>query len=321
MINLDILSINDVNKITTDFRVETVAAEMIESGVPADRILIVPLGAIHRPYRKDIEDIENETSKYDHKDYILIKTFKEGLYDQLPEGIFHTAISYASSKTEQQIVEAIKLHRLEEKAARKFFLPFDTALNGVRVASALYENQLDKKFHFDQLVSIFSSHWEIFNHLNIFQANVFLQFLPVIHRIRDDWNTIALLFELIFLTPAKLEIRNQVKRIKTQESNTANASGLGQNRVGVDFTTGDYVVGGEFVEMVITLGPLSAAEVNTFTGVQKQEKVLLMLCDYLLPADLDIVIEYELAKTEQLFTLSRQGNADNNCEMGVSTYL
>src|SRR3954447_18210165 len=141
------MNVQNINAIETDFRAEVIGAEFIENGTPADRILIVPLGALNRPQSKDVEGIEQELSEYDNKEYLLIKTPKEGLYDKLPEGLFHTAISYAPYKTEQQVVEAIKRHRLEEKAARRFFLPFEAGINSARVLSSLYEIQLDKKFH------------------------------------------------------------------------------------------------------------------------------------------------------------------------------
>lgn len=320
--DLNTLFSDEINGVATDFRAEIIAAEMIENDTPSDRILIVPLGASNRPHSKDVEGVEEELSEYDHKEYILIKTHKEGLYDQLPEGLFHTPISYTSDKAEQEVIEAIKRHRLEEKAARNFFLPFDTALNDVRVQIALYENQLDKKFHFNQLVNIFSSHWEIFQYLNVYQANIFLQFLPLIHRIRDDWNAIEVFFELLFLAPAKLKMRNQVKKLEAEESVGSSANtGLGQGVLGVNLTTGDYVVGGEFVEMVITLGPMSATQVNRFTGQEQQEKIVLMLCDYLLPADVDIVINYDFAKPDRSFLLNEKDGVGNNCEIGVSTYL
>lgn len=320
--DLTALFSEEINGVATDFRAEVIAAEMIENDTSGDRILIVPLGASNRPHSKDVQGIEEELSGYDHKEYILIKTYKEGLYDQLPEGLFHTPISYASDRAEQEIIEAIKRNRLEEKAARNFFLPYDAALNDAKVKIALYENQLDKRLHSNQLVNIFSSHWEIFRNLTVYQANIFLQFLPLIHRIRDDWDAIEVFFEMMFLVPVKLEIRNQVKKLEAEGSvGSIAGTGLGQSVLGVDFTTGDYVVGGEFVEMVITLGPMSAAQVNQFTGKEQQEKVLLMLCDYLLPADADAVIRYDLAKSEQSFLLREKDGVGNNCEMGVGTYL
>jgi len=311
-----------INEVETDFRAEVIAAEMIENGRPADTVLIVPSGVLNRPHRKDIEGVEQEVSEYDHKEYVVIKTHKEGLYDKLPEGVFHSPISYASDKTEKQVLEAIKRHRLEEKAARKFFLPFDTAINNVRILVSMYESQLDKNFHFNQLVNIFIDHWEILRYLDILQANVFLQFLPLIHTIRDDWRAIELFFELMFQTPAKLSMQVQKKQVNSVGEDVLEMnSRIGSGVLGVDLTTGDYFEGGNFSQMVIRFGPVSAKEVAQFTHGKNKERLVLMLCDYLLPADMDIVIEYDLAKPDQSFYLNQAGEIGNNCEMGVATYL
>jgi type VI secretion system protein ImpH len=317
----DNVYIENINEVYTDFRAEVIAAEMIENDTPADRVLIVPLGALNRPQSKDIEGVEQEISEYDNKEYILIKTHKEGLYDKLPEGIFHTPISYTLSKNEHEVAEAIRRHRTEEKAARNFFLPFDAGINNVRALIALYEIQLDKKFHFNQLVNIFKEHWDIFQHLNVLQANLFLQFLPLIHKMRDDWRAIEVFFELMFQTPAKVTMQVQRKQSNTDGDAALIYSEIGKGALGVDITTGDCFEGGDFAEMKITFGPLSAKQVTHFTGSQHQEKVAMMLCNYLLPADVDIVLEYDIEKEDRGFILNEARTIGNNCEMGVSTYL
>lgn len=57
-----------------DFKAEVIAAEMVEHGTAAaDRILILLLGAIKRPFSKDVGSIEEELSEYDHKEYEIFK--------------------------------------------------------------------------------------------------------------------------------------------------------------------------------------------------------------------------------------------------------
>ncbi|MDB5248594.1 MAG: type secretion system baseplate subunit TssG [Segetibacter sp.] len=311
---------SELNGIGTDFRAEVIAAELIENNTAADRILIVPLGAMHRPQRKDIESILEEVSEYDNKEYTLIRTHKEGLYDKLPEGLFHSPISHDYSRTEQQVIDSIKRHRVEEREARKFFLPFDAGLYNVRVQIALYENQLDKKFHFNQLVNIFSSHWEIFQYLNVLQANIFLQFLPIIHMIRDDWKVIETLFEQMFMAPAQLRIRDKKNQKNSDSQGVVFAGGLGQSMLGVDLVTGDATEVGA-TEMVITFGPLTSQQLKDFIGHMQQERVVKMLCDYLLPAEMDIVMDYDLLASERGLVLTDDRENATSCDIGVTTYI
>ncbi len=314
---------NQVNGIETDFRAEIIAAEMIENNLPSERILIVPLGAMSRPQNKDVASIVSEISDYDNKEYILIKTHKEGLYDKLPEGLFHGAISQISNQSDKQIIDAIKLHRKEEKEARLFFLPLDAAFNSLRVLIALYEKQLDQKFHHNELVNIFSGHWEIFKSLNVRQANVFLQVLPILHTVRDDWPAIENIVEQMFLVPAKISMRRLTNGNAFSQGNNTGVSStmLGEGQLGVDMITGDIVNEPGSEAVTITFGPLDNETLQQFTGTAAQEKVALQLLDYLLPADADVIIVYDLLPEERSCRLGAPGTKDANCSMGISTYL
>src|SRR5947209_7624350 len=107
-----------------DFKAEVTAAEMVELGIPDDQVIILLLGAMKRSARKDIQSIEEELSVYDRKEYVVIKTPKEGIYDMLPEGLFHHPSAHKSAKSEKEIIKIIKQRKEEEQNARKFFIPF-----------------------------------------------------------------------------------------------------------------------------------------------------------------------------------------------------
>jgi hypothetical protein len=51
---------------------------------------------------------------------------------------------------------------------------------------ALHENKLDKRIHYDNLLRIFSDHWEIFEYLDARQSDIFLNLIPILHDLRDD---------------------------------------------------------------------------------------------------------------------------------------
>src|SRR5664279_4835889 len=121
------------NSLESDFKAEVIAAEMVENNIPADRIMILMLGGLQRTFRRDVDSVTEEIFDYDHKEYFLVKTHKEGMYDMLPEGLFHHAESNKSSKTEKEIIASIKQRRVEERNARRFFLPFEAALNHLRI--------------------------------------------------------------------------------------------------------------------------------------------------------------------------------------------
>ena len=107
-----------------DFKAEVIAAELIDNHVPAEQIMILMLGARKRAFSKDVDTVKDEMSDYNNKEYTLITTHKEGIYDMLPQGLFHSPTLPKNATTQKEVIDNIKKHRVEESNARRFFLPF-----------------------------------------------------------------------------------------------------------------------------------------------------------------------------------------------------
>ncbi len=300
----------------TDFKAEVIAAGMVENGTPLENILILLLGASKRPYRKDVDEIIEDIPEYDHKEYIHIKTHKEGIYDMLPEGLFHYPTLPKSATTEKEIIDAVKKHHIEEYNARKFFLPFEAAINDLRIQMALRESLLDKRQHNSRLVDIFSGQWEIFKLLDHRQSNIFLHLLPLVYNMRDDYNVAAVIFELIFLFPVTITVQPQLPvRCETPIYST-----LENAILGVDLTTGNEVFETGDDEIIVTVGPVENAVLSQFMPGQNNARVLELLCDYFLPVHLDINVVVELNQADKTTRLADK-QSDFNSTLGVCTYL
>jgi type VI secretion system protein ImpH len=302
--------------IETDFKAEVLAAEMVDSGIPLERILILMLGAGKRQYRKDVDEVVEDTPDYDHKEYYHVKTHKEGIYDMLPEGLFHSPTLPKAAKNEKEIIEAMKKHRVEERNARNFFLPFEIVINELRIQMALHESRLDKRLHNNELLDIFAEQWEIFKYLNARQANIFLHLIPLIHEVRDDYRVAATIFELIFLLPVQItgHLQPPVKSENKIYSTLENAL------LGINFTTGnEYFESGED-EIIITIGPMGNGVLNEFKKDGNNDKIFELMCDYLLPAHIDVNVEFKLNDSDRTTRLA-DGVNDYNSTMGLSTFL
>lgn len=304
------------SSLETDFKAEVIAAEMVENNIPADRIMILMLGGLKRSFRRDVDSIEEDISNYDHKEYFLVKTHKEGLYDMLPEGLFHHAESNKSSKTEKEIIDSIKERRAEERDARRFFLPFEATINHLRTQMALYENRLDKSSHYDEALNIFSNYWGIFDYLDTRQSNIFFHILPVMHDIRDEYGVIETIMEIIFQLPVHINLQKQLPKKPLNPI----ISQLGDSTLGVDFTTGNAVYNSGEDEIVIRFGPLKIEEFEQFMPCTKNSKILEFLSDYFLPVHVDIITEFELYDGDKMMRLADKVQ-DFNSSLGVSTYL
>jgi type VI secretion system protein ImpH len=299
-----------------DFKAEVIAAEMVEHGLNADRILILLSGGSKRTYRSDVTSVEDEFSDYDHKEYTIVKTSREGIYDMLPEGLFHQPTPHKNAKTEKEIIKSIKQRRQEETNARKFFLPFETAINFLRMQMALYENRLDKRSHYNDLINIFSERWEIFRYLNTRQSNIFILLIPILHNLRDDFKAVETILEAMFILPVKISLQPQL----SQRPKEPSLSMLGDNFLGIDLTTGNtnYDEGDNEIHINITCSKNKILQ--QFMPGGNNAKVLQLLCDYLLPVHLDAVTIFEVDAEEKITRLA-DNKGDYNSILGMDTYL
>ena len=303
-------------QINEDFKAEVVAAEMVEHGFPADQIIIRMLGGLKRTYRKDVDSVVDDDSGYAQNNYRTIKTPKEGIYDMLPEGLFHSVSLHQSVTSQREVLATIKKHATEERNARNFFVPFEGAINNLRIQMALYENRLDKRTHYDELSAIFAGNWEIFNYMDAVQANIFVQLLPIIHDIRDNFPIAETVFELILGLPVSITASRRMPMLIENPI----ISTMDDSTLGLDCTTGNVLFDDGDDEIAINIGPMNKEQLGRFAPGSNSTRIFNALCDYLLPVHLDVSTEFKLLDADKVCVLSDDAYALNNT-LGMSTYL
>lgn len=298
-----------------DFKAETIAAELVEQGEGLEQILVQMLGSLKRTFSNDVKIVETEILE-DHTEYTIVKAAREGIYDMLPETLFHHPTAHKTARSEKEIIKAIKRRREEELNARKFFLPIEATINYLRIEMALYENRLDKRTHYDDLVQLFADHWGIFEYLNAEQANIFLHLIPIIHDIRDDHPKIQEVMEMIFKEKVEVSLRNQ-RPLLPQDTMP---SRLAESVLGVDLTTGNIKFDEGVDEIVITIGPMESCVYRDFMPARKNAVILGLLCDYLLPVHTDIITKFELIERDRQARLA-DSFSDSNSILGEDMVL
>jgi type VI secretion system protein ImpH len=298
-----------------DFKGETVAAELAEVGIDPEQILILMGGALTRSFSPDISEIDSALTE-DHRDYTIVKTSREGIYDMLPQCLFHEPTLQKTMKSEQEIIAAMKLRRAEQLSARKFFVPFEATLNTLRLEMAIQENYLDKPSSYDDLVSIFKSGWKIFEYLDTRQANIFLHLIPVIHDVRDNHFLIKQIFEIMFLIGVEIAVQQQFEAF----DDYCNFSMLGEERLGIGFNTGVQLMNEVVEQIIIAFAPMPSRMYRAFVGNGKTRKAFGLLCDYLFPVDCDVIPRFQLAEGDREARLSSV-DIDVNAVLGQDMIL
>jgi hypothetical protein len=309
-------NLNLLNNLDTDFKVITKAAEMIENGeVEADQVMLLPMGGRKTAYAKDMGGHSVYYSESRHQDCLLIDLNREGLYDMLPEGLFHQPPTGSAGYSEEEMVEDVQRRRAEEKDARKFFMPFEAELNHLRTIVELYENRLDKRTSYNDLTRIFAAKWREFDLLDNEQGIIWMNLLPLINERRNDLSFLGELLSLLFKIPFSVTPKSGL--MKTAAIADHMQFRLGSGNLGIN-----TIIGASFStdaeEIVIHIGPADTTRLIQFMPETPNAYLINLAISYLIPVETECTIELLAAEKDKVAAL---GADSNNSFLGFTVYL
>lgn len=297
-----------------DFKASVLAAAFIENGRSPFDLVIWPAGGGIRNFSKEVIGLEKWQPSDGTPEYLCIRTSREGIYDMLPEGLFHQPDPYSAATSTDSIIDSIRRHKQEEREARLFFLPFEAEINFLRTLSELHEYRMDKRSTYADFVRLFLPQWDILEYMELWQANIFLQLIPFLHSARGDLSFLGKLLELILRVPATAGARPQ------PHPASAHGTGLGEQRLGVDLVAGDRFNEGTD-EVLIRLGPLTSAQINNLLPGTTRDILLNRLISYCVPAGFDVCVELNLLPEDRSFRLGPEAQGSGSPVLSYTAYL
>lgn len=307
----------NVNSFDTDFRFEVLAACLIEQGVDPQHIEIVRKGIARRGISKDVENVFYQYSAEELLNYLVIEVNREGLYDMLPQGLFHKQTfkrTYKDIETDvEKALDEIKIHREQEFFARNFFHLFEIISDKSLIEAYLQEAKYDRKTNNKEFVLLFYRYWDILKMLNHKQALFFMYIIPIVHKIRLDHSCIAEAFSFVLDVPVKLSYI----KLPAKKADRSFSSNLGEHSLGVDLVLGQEFDDGEF-DIKVTIGPISAKVMRDFLATAPNAKILDELCLLFLPANIFVVKDFIIDPEDSQFILSDDTHATY---LGINSFI
>ena len=302
------------NESDTDFKPETVAASLLEQGYNPEQIRIIREGYGKRGFSKEIEEVELKYSLHDQMDMLHIRINREGLYDMLPQGLFHQPLYRKRVNLDKEdILHEISVHRQEEFFARKFFQVFEIVADEILTDAFLLDIRLHKKISYPDFVGLFHPYWHVLKQLTPEQANIFLYIIPLKHRIQSEREETEKVFSVLLDVP--VSIANI--RLPAKKADRSFSSRLGKCRLGDDFVLGDSFDDGES-DLKITVGPVSSHRMIDFIEGHKDYELLEILCDLFLPVSAFVVKDFETLPEDSAFILS---DKNTDTYLGINTFI
>ncbi|WPP49128.1 type VI secretion system baseplate subunit TssG [Catalinimonas niigatensis] len=285
-------------KLKLDLYVEVVIASLIEQGkINPEKLYIKPQGSFSRNYQADLAKVEVIEDRKLEQSAVYVHVNREGIYDMLPEGLFHKNLRKTKHIDTEESVKELKLHREEEKSARKFFLPLEQMFYQQRIMIEIEEQKsligLSEAI-VDELITDF---WQIPIRLDYYQSLCLAYMLPIMHTIVGNTDLTAQCLSILLQVPVSLE-----SNVAKSESLTLAYNRLGSFCLGDNFLLDDMYVP-ELDSITISIGPLEGLSILDFLPHRQQQDYLDFLVSYFIPAELDWEIDIIVNPAQETFRL------------------
>lgn len=278
--------INDLlQQMQPDLRLETVLADLVSDGMSMDDFIVMSNSLFKRNYHRDIEKAGEIQYEQSRKKKCCFLVNREGLYDQVPEDLFHQPLDSSSQADKKDIIREIKVQDELEKSSRLFFLPFEQELYRQRVTLEVEERSfLSAAADEDPEHNFFDELWNLPDFLSNAQKTKLCTLIPVLNKISGDLQLASFIMEHITGYQAGIEESAPCKSVLAEELR------LGDARLGMD-----YILGGEVMELQSSVTiKIFLADTDSliafFPGGEKI-KIFEFISSLLIPYEKDIIYE------------------------------
>lgn len=288
-----------IENITSDIRAEVIVAALVENGLKIDDIVINPVGISQRNVRKDLIDVYNKEGGADNGEYLFMDVSREGLYDTLPQGVFHQPKVIGKKRSTDDLIDEMKLFKKQEEAARLFFLALEKEYGRIRVTEEQEERKsilgFSEHYKFDLYLKI----WPELRKIDQKYLTLLFQLLPESYKILGNNELISKLLEIVCNKPVEVKIIDDCR---------VNFGNNIHNNLGTCLLGFDFILGNQYIDfdpqIEIHIKEIKREELIEFLPNGKLRNVFDLLCEYFFSYSTEINVLLSLQKEEEGVFLS-----------------
>jgi len=280
---------NDISiypAIRTPFLAEAVCACLIEQGVLAEDMSITIKGAFKKSYSNDVAALHIDDERRRINASLIIN--RNGMYDLLPEGLFHQTRGMMAVRSVQDAVQEHRKYREEERYARKFFAPLEEMVFRYRIEAERSERSALANVKNEQLTESLFEFWNIEKNLPKKEALRMLKLMPYVNTIKGSAEAIT--EGLKFILDKDVYIEETQKR-NTGPVHAPAAQSLDNMRLGTNSVIGsnsdEYMYG-----WTIRIA-LPADDVEAYVDDAPLDRLLTRFAEIFIPIDRDVWFEFD----------------------------
>ena len=298
---------DELSSVYENLNAEVLIAEIQEnSHLGIDDFVISNKGTFSRSYRRDVINIDNVL----HDDKLTLNLSRNGLYDSLPEGLFHAPYV---GKVDETYTDRRKVMKEEEQATRQFFAPIESEFFFQRLK--IEENERDSLNNFYSLKDDFLiSFWNLDLSIPRPYMLKLIKLLPHCHKIVGNLETIRMCLERILDEKVEFKLKhiNRVSETIEQKHGFSNCDfQLGVNSI---LDGPEYEILEPLLE--VNIGPVLQNRAGQYLNSKGFSTFIDTFYGYLLPMEIE-------SKTNIIMNEDPGFILNESLEpiMGISTYL
>lgn len=262
---------------TNDLKAEFFAASLLEAGLLPEQIIFRALGPFKRRSHTDIENAEEkEIGNFKGP---VIESNRNGIYDYLPEQLFHLSSS-KSGKSLKKKIEDIRAEREKEQKTRLFFLPLEQEFFFNKVRTAQIEQQASALDPDSSLFEELRYFWQIPSFVSNDTFRRLLPLLPHISEHRADFQKSEIILSAILNVSVNIESEYGKNLV------VLHGSKIGEAVLGADlFLAGSLDSG--LPELQLNISFKNTDELENHFSDQDSDNLVNWLLGWLLPVEYD----------------------------------
>ncbi|MBS1948756.1 MAG: hypothetical protein JST47_13415 [Bacteroidetes bacterium] len=288
-----------LNRMQLDIRLEIILAELVSDSLSMDDISVINNSLFKRCYHRDIEKTEQVEYGHSKKKKLRFVVNRDGVYDKLPEDLFHQPTDTQKTFNKEKIIKEIKFQDELEQSARQFFNPFEQEFYRLRVKLETEE----KKFLFDTNgdlhTELIDSLWDFPDFFDSLQKSKLCLLMPVVNKIAGDMELIS--FVVSAISGDEVEICRSLPRKHILKDGPV----LGNTALGKDsILDGELFSTMESFNIKIFLQKLD--NLTDYMPEGQKMKLLEFLCNLFMPIENDTRFELDFSKTALSFVVENE---------------
>lgn len=299
-----------LNRLPFDIRAEVVAVDLFEKGIDPDQLIVRPVSIFKRRFRKDLASASVQRNNVG-LDELHVEITRDGVYDVLPEGIFHQPKYKKNERNRTTLISDVKRMRDEEEAARKFFQPMENELFRLRAEVERAERKLFLDLEESKTNDLLINFWDLRDYRSYPTLPFLVRLLPIMYRLAGKLEQINICYELLLGVPVSIAVVNVFDSIET------NMDGWKMSKHALGFET---VLGTQMMNDLpsyqIKIGPVPASQIPHFLPAGKMIKYLELLNSCFLMAGYDLAWEIIPEDPKHV-----TGEPVTEAYLGVNSYL